>query len=81
VSGLSSLSGYTPSLTVKDDYGGSTTFEITGSVDGLNVTFKVDPDDNDISAGTYIYEINITDGTDIYTIVQSKYIVLDSVKY
>jgi len=81
VTGLSTLSGYTPYLTVKDTYDGTQQFDITGSVDDLNVSFKVTPTNNDIPAGNYLYEITISDGTDNYTIVQGKYIILDSVKY
>ena len=81
VKGLQSLSGYTPYITIKEDYDKSIIFEKTGSVNNTDVVFKIDPSDNDISPGTYLYEITITDGTDNYTVIQNKYIVLDSVKY
>lgn len=81
VKGLQSLDGYTPYITIKEDYDEDEVFEKEGNVNGTDVVFKIDPSDNDISPGTYLYEITITDGTDNYTVLQNKYVVLDSVKY
>jgi len=86
VNGLSSLSGYTGYLTVKDEAGGTEQFSINtgtsdGSITNLTITFKVSPANNDIVAGTYYYDIVVSDGTDNYTVSQGKYVVLESVKY
>lgn len=81
VKGLTSLDGYTPTLTVKDKIKGTQKFSITGNITDLLIDFRVSPSNNDISAGEYIYDITISDGTDNYTVAQGKYVVLESVRY
>lgn len=82
VTGLANLDGYTATLTVKKDTDSSTTnVSETGSINGLDITFVVSASDNDISPGDYIYDITVTNGTNVYTLVQDTYRIVDSVKF
>lgn len=71
VSGLSSLSGYTGTLTAKVNKS-DTTAVITkvGSIVGLVITFALTPTLTDVPFKIYHYDIVIDDETDEYTIVQ-----------
>lgn len=82
VAGLESLSGYTATLTVRAELDSDTdTFSVTGSIVDLVCTFGITAAQNTISPGHYYYDVTITDGTNVYTVVQDKYIVVDSVKF
>lgn len=80
VSGLESLAGYTCKLYVKNA-SGDDKIEKTGSVEGLVITFPITADDNNLSAGTYHYEVVIDDDTNFYTVVNDLYVVRESIVY
>ena len=82
VEGLTDLSGYQGKLTVKRDARDENPlFEITGTINALNIDFEVTAENNSLNAGEYIYEVWITNGTKTYTVVQDIYEVEKSVKY
>jgi uncharacterized protein YaiI (UPF0178 family) len=84
VSGLDTLSGYTATLTVKEnenDADSDKLIESSGSITDLVIQFDIPAADNALTPGTYVYDIVITDGSKIYTIQQNYYQVLKSVKY
>jgi hypothetical protein len=65
VSGLGDIDAYTCTLTVKTAIGGTTKISTEATnVSGKVATFLVDASENNITAGNYVYSINVTDGTD-----------------
>lgn len=83
IAGLVDLIGYTAQLTVKADARDSAPLMEADHSDitGLVITFDTTPVHNTLDARDYIYEIVITDGTNIYSVTQDVYEVLESVKY
>lgn len=82
VSGLADLSGYTATLTVKKDSRDTVPlFEVTGTIEALVITFNTSAANNTMDAGGYVYEVTITNGTFVYTIVQDIYEIVESVKF
>ena len=78
------LSTYTPYLTVKRKATDATTIlEKTGLVTdpSTTVTFDLAPADTSIAAGDYVYDITISDGTNIHTVVKDTFTILEGVKY
>lgn len=84
VSGLTDLDGYTPYFTVKSKMGDSQTLiSKEGSVNNLSLSFELSYLDTSLNADTYYYDIVIDSSIDDkrFTVVQDKFIVLNSVKY
>ena len=81
VLGLSSLSGYWPKFTVKKDFNDSILFARDGSISGLVLTFLLRPTDTSLPYGEYVYDITIDNSLNIYTVIQDKFIITNSVKY
>jgi hypothetical protein len=84
ISGMSDLVGYTSKLIVKknkEDDDGLKKFEATGTNVALVATFATSAANNTLDAGDYYYEVYITNGTNVFTVVQDIYRVLESVKY
>jgi hypothetical protein len=86
VSGLGSLSGYTPRLMVKenlDDADSEALIDVTGGVTDLIIDFTIPFSDNEITPGVYYYDITLEEdaGSEKYTVVQDYYIILKSVRY
>ena len=83
VTGLASLTGYTATLTVKKEARdvGIPLISVTGTIEALNITFLTSATNNTLPAGKYVYEVSVTDGTNVYTIVQDVYEILESAKY
>jgi len=82
VTGISTLSGYTATLTVKKRKEDTTTvIEKEGSISGLIITFDLEPEDLDVDPYEYVYEITISDGTDKYSIIQDLFVIKDSIKF
>lgn len=84
VTGLASLAGYTAKCIVKknkEDADADKKFELTGTIDGLVISFTSSATNNTQDAGEYYYEVYITDGTNVFTVVQNIYRILESVKY
>ncbi len=52
-----------------------------GTIAGLGITFTTSATENTLAAGEYVYEVVVTDGTNVYTVVQDVYEVIESVKY
>ena len=81
VTGLADLVGYTATMTVKADLRdemADALFTVSEtSIDGLNITFDTTAVHNDQTAGNYMYEVTITDGTLVYTVVQDVYEIKD----
>lgn len=78
------LTDFTAYLTVADRNDSSTTVITTSAdVDAVNnkCVFDLTPADTNIAAGDYVYDITITDGTDIYTLIVDKFQILEPVKY
>ena len=78
------LSTYTPYLTVKRKATDTTTIlEKTGLVTdpSTTVTFDLAPADTSIAAGDYVYDITISDGTNIHTVVKDIFSILESVRF
>jgi len=77
---VDSISGYTGTFYIKkyrsdNEY----TEQITGTTEGNSVTFIFTPSETDMKPGKYIYEIRITNGTNVFTTNQGDLIVLDSI--
>ena len=84
VSGLESLSGYTASLIVKKNKTDSDTiktFEVSGTIVGLNVNFIITAANNTQPANDYFFEIVLVNGTEVYSPNQGIYRIIQSVKY
>lgn len=83
ITGLADLTGYSATLTVKaDSRDAANLFEVNHTdITGLVITFETSPANNNIAAGVYTFEVNITDGTHVYTTTQDVYEVLESVKH
>lgn len=82
VTGISSLAGYTPTFTVKEEKESSSSiFEVTGSVNALQITFNITAEQNSIDRGYYWYEVTIESGSTKYTLAQNGYNVLESIVY
>lgn len=76
------LSGYTATLTVKENKSDTTSvFSSTGIIVGNDITFTISADDNDIDKGVYYYEVTIDDSTSYFTLIQDRYIVKESIVY
>ena len=82
VTGITSLSGYTPTFTVKTSKASSTAlFAVTGTVSSLRITFNVTEAQNSIDFDVYYYEVTITNGTQVYTLAQDIYKVKESLVF
>jgi len=82
VTGITSLSGYTPTFTVKETLDSSTEiFSVTGSVSNLEITFTITAALNDIDYGKYYYEVTIENVSNKYTLAQNVYRVKKSLVY
>lgn len=84
VTGTSSLTGYTATMTCKKsvyDAAADELFSVTGTINSLVISFDLTPTETNIAAGDYVYDITVSDGTNVYTVVQSKLTILESVKY
>jgi len=81
VSGIASLSGYRPTMNVKKDFEDEILLTKDGSVDGFKITFLLRPTDTSLAYGEYMYDIIIDNSTNIYTVLQDKFIITNSVKY
>lgn len=82
VSGLDSLSGYTAKMTVKKNAALDSSdpiIESTGLIDGLNVVFSLTATDTAIAVGLYMYDVVITNGTNVYTVAQDRLQISESV--
>lgn len=80
VTGLTSLAGYTGTLTVKvnkDDTAVVITKE--GDIVDLVITFVLTPTETDKAFNIYHYDIVIVDATNEYTVVQDVLEILKSV--
>lgn len=78
------LSGYTAYLIVKrekTDDDDIKLFQKTGTINGTVANFATDPADNTQDAGDFYFEVYITDGSNVFTVVQDVYRILESVKY
>jgi uncharacterized protein YbcV (DUF1398 family) len=76
------LSGYTATLTVKENKSDTTAvFESTGVISGNDITFTISADDNDIDKGVYYYEVTIDDSTSYFTLIQDRYVIKESIVY
>ena len=81
VTGLTSLDGYTSTITVVDPSDPDTPIiEEEGVNVDLIATFTITASSNDLEPLDYGYEVNVDDGTHVYTIVQDIYRVLSSYK-
>jgi len=67
VSGLSSLSGYTAKLNISD-LDGVEQFEVSGTINGLDVSYVTSNVQNYLTIGDYVYEAYIYNGSKIYTL-------------
>lgn len=69
VEGLSDLTGYTATLTVKKKLKGDLVFSVesTDFTDNIMI-ISVPATNNNIAAGAYVYGINLSDGTNNYTL-------------
>ena len=82
VSGLTDLSGYTGTLTVKKGPDETIIIEKLGSIDSsLQLRFDIGYTDSSVEPYSYIYDITIDNSTNRYTLIQDNFIVLDSVRY
>ena len=83
VSGITSLAGYTSTLTVKATKESSTALftNTPGTINGLNITHNITNVENDMDHGQYYFEITIDNGTYKYTVVQDYYVILESIVY
>ena len=82
VTGISSLSGYTPKFTVKTGKEAtSPLFEVTGTVNALQITYNITAAQNSIDWGYYWWESTIESGSTKYTLAQDVYKVLESIVY
>lgn len=76
------LSGYTATLTVKENKSDTTAvIESTGVIVGNDITFTISAADNEIDKGVYYYEVTIDDTTSYFTLVQDRYVVKESIVY
>ena len=82
VTGISSLSGYTATFTVKESKTSSTElFSETGSITNLQITFDIPQEDNDMDFGSYWYEVTIDNSVTRYTLQQDLYKLKESLVY
>lgn len=82
VTGITSLAGYTATLTVKSSKESAVTlFFVTGTISSLRITFDVSALQNDMDRGYYYFEVTITDGTHKYTLVQDVYNIIESLVF
>lgn len=81
VSGLTDLVGYTGTLTVKKDVNSTPVITNTGTVNDMVITFTIPFVDTSISTGDYLYDVTIESSINKYTVVQDKFILIDSVRY
>ena len=81
ITGLDSLSDYVPVLTVKDKFGDADLISVTGTTEGLTLTFEFTPTQTDLDADNYKFDVTLSNGVKNYTTIQSTITVLDSVKW
>jgi hypothetical protein len=82
VTGILSLEGYTPVLTVKTTKSSAIVlFEVTGGVVDLQLTFNVTDTQNLMNHNTYWYEVTIESVSKKYTLAQDIYKLKESLVY
>ena len=82
ISGLTSLSGYTVVLSVREKMGiGEIVISSTGSTVDLTTTFELLPAQTNIDAGAYTYDVIISNSINNYTAIQSQLTIKDSVLF
>ena len=84
VGGISDLTAYSPYLTVKKRAKDSTALlSKAGIVSDPSTTyiFSLTTSDTSIAAGDYVYDITLTQGAEVITIVKDRFSVLDTVRY
>ena|SRR6056297_2558021 len=82
LSGLEDYSDFTAYLTVKKNYHATDALiEKTGTITAEKAEFSIDATDNNIPAGVYYYDVVIESSSEKYTVTQSTYTILKSVKY
>ena len=79
------LTGYTGMITVKKKKSdtSNTIQKIHTSLDASagTLTFDLTPTETDITPGDYNYDITIDNSTNVYSVVQEKLVIVDSVRY
>lgn len=81
VTGLS-LTGYTPTLTVKSNTLSTAVLSKTGVVqDPSTATFYISSTDSSLAVGDYVYDIVVSADASIYTVTKDAFIILDGVKF
>ena len=82
ISGLTSLSGYTCVLSVREKLGlGAVVIQSTGVTIDLVSTFELLPADTNIDTGAYQYDVVVYSSTNNYTAIQAQLTIKDSVLY
>ena len=76
------LTGFDATITVTEKLDGADVlFSSTGVIVGNVITFTIDPADNAIPYGVYMYEITIESLTETISLLQGRYHVMESLVY
>lgn len=76
------LTGFTGTLTVKTNKADTVALITeTGTNSSNDITFTITSNDNDLTKGSYYYEVTIESTTEKITIAQDRMIVKESIVY
>lgn len=78
------LTGYTGTMTVKKNRDDAISFQnnhtLKNDSEGT-MTFEITTTDTSLASGDYQYDITIDNSTNVFTVVQEQFIIIDSVRY
>ncbi len=76
------LSGFTATLNIKEKKTDITALiSKTGTISGNEVTFAITDTDNELTYGTYYYEVVLTSTTQKLTVAQERFHIKQSIIY
>lgn len=75
------VEGYTCTLTVRRSFGDlEAKYELEGTKAGNVITFAIPKDTINFEPGAYVFDVQVEDNDELYTVAQGILRVLDSVK-